>query len=191
MAWPPPGPQWPRLRGVLSQSTFSLPLLPLSLSGALTRHRPIRGRFVDSPGCSLGVVLISQRPYATSQTDEKPDKSTILPLLYTCTHSLSFSLSRALSFFLPISCSLPPPPFPHVASSFCLSLSLSPLPPRQGEQPRIVSTLLSRAQSPYQVSRTFARVRRTANKNDNFSWSSRNAYKCSASVLMGRVGRSW
>lgn len=158
------------------------PLFPPPLSGALTRHRPIRGWFVDSPGCSLGVVLISQRPYTTSQTDEKLDKSTILSLLLSHTHA------RILFLLLSLSVSRSPPFLPPPLHFAFLSRSHRC---RQGEQPRIVSTLLSLASSkPLSSKRTFARVRRTANKNDNFSWSSRNTNTCKRlSCINGKSGK--
>lgn len=140
-------------RCVLSQSTFSLPSSPTRhpLSGALTRHRPIRDRFVDSPGCSLGVVLISQRPYATSQTDEKPDKSTISPILLTSsyTHAYSFFLSfplclspsvaraRARNLALPL--------------AFCLSLAPSAATKVNNLEP-CRHSYRPRARNPYRVS---------------------------------------
>ena len=124
MAWPPPGPQWPRLmHGVLSQSTFSLPSTPTlhPLSGALTRHRPIRGRFVDSLGCSLGVVLISQRPYA--KLTRSPIRAISLILFLHAHASFSFLLSLSLfSFLSPLVSS--PLSFSR-ARSLSLSLSLS------------------------------------------------------------------
>lgn len=125
------------MHGVLSQSTFSLSSSPTQypLSGALTRHRPIKSRFVDSLGCSLEVVLISQRPYTTSQTDEELDKSTISLILFisTYTHNLPLSPSLFLNLSLPPSL-LPSPifPFPFLTLSFHLPLApsfcLSPAP---------------------------------------------------------------
>lgn len=160
------------MRGVLSQSTFSLPSFPTlhPLSGALTRHRPIRGRFVDSPGCSLGVVLISQRPYAKLTRSPIRVRSPSSSFHIHVHASFSFILSLSL---LPFS---PPLSLSHTHSllslpPFCLSLAPSC---RRGEQPQIMSTLLSPASSePLSSKRTFARVRRTTGKNDNFSWSPR------------------
>lgn len=96
---------------------------------------------------------------------------------------------HAFSFFFFLSPYLAPPSSPPPPLHFAF-LSRSRCC-RQGEQPRIVSALLSPASSePLSSERTFARVRRTANKNDNFSWSPRNtnAHKRS-SCINGESGK--
>lgn len=140
------------MRGVLSQSTFSLPSFPTlhPLSGALTRHRPIRGRFVDSPGCSLGVVLISQRPYA---------KLTRSPIRVRSPSS-SFHIHVHASFSFVLSLSLLPfsPPLSlshtHSLSSHSLHFAFLSLPPA-AEVNNLKSCRHSyrlRARNPYRVS---------------------------------------
>lgn len=196
MAWPPPGPQWPRLmRGVLSQSTFSLPSFPTlhPLSGALTRHRPIRGRFVDSPGCSLGVVLISQRPYAKLTRSPIRVRSPSSSFHIHVHASFSFILSLSL---LPFS---PPLTLSHTHSLSLLAPSILPfsrslLPPRWTTSNHVDTLIACASSEPLSSKRTFARVRRTTGKNDNFSWSPRvmrTFIRRARPVLAHGVGTSW
>jgi len=180
------------MRGVLSQSllpplfSYSTPS-KRSVDSTSPNQRPVRRL--------SGLLSRGRSNLATSlrQTDEKPDKSTLSLILFPhiCTRifffpslSLPAPFSPSLSLLLSHSLfSLPPP--------FCLSLAPSC---RRGEQPQIMSALLSPASSePLSSKRTFARVRRTAGKNDNFSWSPRvmRALIRRAPVLAHGVGISW
>lgn len=151
MAWPPPGPQWPRLMcSVLSSpSPPSLPLLlfshPIpskrSVDSASPNQRPVRRLSgLLSRGRSNLATSLRHKP----NWREKSDKSTISPP-YTShlvpTRTRAHALSFFLSFVISISCHLPIPP-PSLPLYFAF-LSLLPLPPRWTTSNR-VSTLIAR-----------------------------------------------
>lgn len=143
------------MRGVLSQSTFSLPLFshPVpskrSVDSTSPNQRPVRRL--------SGLLSRGRSNLATSlrQTDEKPDKSTISLILFPhiCTRIFSFFLS--LSPSLSISFSLSLSSRTHTLSSrSLLHFAFLSLPPA-AEVNNLESCRHSyrpRARNPYRVS---------------------------------------